>query len=132
MTYPQVGRSDTSRTFVRFLCFIHICFFNRIDSKNGDTVTRHNSIDEKPVGKQLEMSGHLSMWNRVWSLLQFENLKINTFHFGTIHILRKHFFYQPHHFHEFFEHFSLCTEKNSTFSMKILSKYNVENEILLI
>ena len=42
------------------------------------------------------------------------------------------FFYQLQHFHGFFEHFSssLCT-KNVKLQLKILSKCNVEKEVLL-
>ena len=57
----------------------------------GDIGVHHGDLDHGPVPQQ----GGLHMY--ISSL-------------GTIHILRKHFFYQPQHFYEFFEHFSLCTK----------------------
>ena len=39
-------------------------------------------------------------------------------------------FYQPQHFHKFFEHFSFCLLKISNYSIKFLSKCNVEKESL--
>ena len=45
---------------------------------------------------------------------------------GVIHILRKHFIYQPQHFHEFFEQLSpLCTKKCQTTALKILSNISL-------
>ena len=49
---------------------------------------------------------------------------------GTIHILRKNFI-NLQHFHEFLSNFLLYVQKTSNYSMKISSKCNVEQEILL-
>ena len=49
----------------------------------------------------------------------------------AIHILRKHFFYQPQHFHKFFEHFSLSTKKIQTTNLFLTSKIEFSNPPIL-